>query len=140
MVAASLYRLFDDEGSLLYVGVTNDPTGRIQAHRRKEWGHEIMRTESQEFRSRDMALAAEARAIRTERPSRNRMLPSVSLSASDRQRLRCLARRRDRIARQIAQAIIEARDHGMTLREIADELGVSHGGVAFIEQRQRKGP
>jgi transcriptional regulator with XRE-family HTH domain len=67
-------------------------------------------------------------------------VPVVPLAPEDRRRLRALARRRDDAAKEIAQAIVEVRDKGGSLREIADELGVSHGGVAFIEQRQRKGP
>lgn len=64
-------------------------------------------------------------------------VPVVPLSDGTRRRLRLLAKRRAALEREIAQAIVESRDERGSLREIAKELDMSHGGVAWIEQRER---
>lgn len=71
-------------------------------------------------------------------PTITTTVPVVPLSPEDRRRLRSLAKRRDEAAKDIAQAIVEVRDRGGSLRDIAEELGISHGGVAWIEQRARR--
>lgn len=68
-----LYRLFDIEGDLLYVGVTAHPRNRMKAHRRREWGGRIdtARTRLCVFPTIDDAYRAEREVIRTERPRFN---------------------------------------------------------------------
>ncbi len=71
-----LYRLWDERGRLLYVGVTRHPTKRLAAHRRK-WG-EVIAAVTWEERAdvRDM-LDAEATAIENECPALNVMHPTI---------------------------------------------------------------
>lgn len=68
-----VYRIYDGEGRLLYVGCSKDPAARLRAHcgRSKNptpWWRLVDRWTLEEFESHEDALAAEARAIVAERP------------------------------------------------------------------------
>lgn len=68
----TLYRYFDAEGRLLYVGVARDFQARDIAHRSSSaWYPQMARTETVKYTTRAEALAAERQAIRTERPLYN---------------------------------------------------------------------
>lgn len=67
-----LYRLFDRDADLLYVGITADPALRIQTHRRrKPWGHQIHRAHVSVFPTVDAAMTAERAVIEAEQPRHN---------------------------------------------------------------------
>lgn len=68
---AAVYRLYDTEGALLYVGSSFDPDRRLVDHRRKAWGRLIARRTVEWHPDRDAADAAESRAIETEHPQYN---------------------------------------------------------------------
>lgn len=68
VVITSLYRLYDEHGDLLYIGITNSLVARVRAHRLKPWGWQIRTVEWTEFIDREIALNEEACAIYTERP------------------------------------------------------------------------
>lgn len=62
-----LYRAFNNEGVLLYVGISECWARRWKQHRTEEpWYFEIAHLEVTWFASRAEALAAEKKAIRTE--------------------------------------------------------------------------
>jgi hypothetical protein len=69
----ALYRHFDANGDLLYIGISKDPEGRWMAHRgnREPWIHQAARRTDEWYNSRPEALTAEAKAIRAERPPFN---------------------------------------------------------------------
>lgn len=68
----SLYRLFDAEGSLLYVGITVHFLQRVQQHSvGQTWWEEVARIEVEHFADRLAAGAAEIHAINTESPRYN---------------------------------------------------------------------
>lgn len=71
----ALYRYFDSEGTLLYVGISNDPTFRSKAHlyerRPDSWPQRAARRTDEWHNSRKLALDAEKVAIQTERPLYN---------------------------------------------------------------------
>lgn len=68
----AVYRFYDRNGKLLYVGITNNVERRIAQHLvDKPWAHQIVRRSVEVYSSRDAALAAERRAIRRERPKYN---------------------------------------------------------------------
>lgn len=68
----TLYRYFDGNGQLLYVGITGDNTKRQSQHRRNSfWFGEIESATFEHFDTRQQALEAETLAIRTERPMHN---------------------------------------------------------------------
>lgn len=67
-----LYRLFDTDDHLLYIGITCNPPQRWERHRStKSWWKRVVRKEMTAYPDRSAALTAEAEAIRTERPVHN---------------------------------------------------------------------
>ena len=72
--ATDLYRLYDQAGRLLYIGISNNVHNRIRTHRvDKYWGPLIARISIEHHATRAGALAAEAHAISRERPHHNVM-------------------------------------------------------------------
>jgi predicted GIY-YIG superfamily endonuclease len=71
-VATALYRHFDSDGRLLYVGISLNVVARLSEHcKTSHWFGSITRIDVERFRSRQAALAAERKAIRTEKPLHN---------------------------------------------------------------------
>lgn len=69
---AALYRLYDASYRLLYVGVTANQRLRWEKHRATRWWWpQVAYKRFEEFASRVDALAAEAHAIRAEKPLYN---------------------------------------------------------------------
>lgn len=67
-----VYRCFDADGRLIYVGCTFDPAGRISTHRTTSWwGHQVEAVRVLVFPSKEYALAKEREAIATENPRWN---------------------------------------------------------------------
>lgn len=68
----SLYRFYDSEGALLYVGITEVGAMRWNQHRKsKHWWSDVASTTVEHFRTRPEALEAEKQAIIAERPIHN---------------------------------------------------------------------
>lgn len=68
----ALYRLFDETGRLLYVGISVDPGKRFAQHRSdKTWWSEVRNMTVQPMPTRQAALDAEREAIKNERPRHN---------------------------------------------------------------------
>jgi predicted GIY-YIG superfamily endonuclease len=71
-VPTALYRHFNSEGVLLYIGVSMTITGRMARHETDAvWFREIDHIKLQWFGSRSAALMAEEHAIKTEKPLYN---------------------------------------------------------------------
>ncbi|MCI3277609.1 hypothetical protein [Streptomyces cylindrosporus] len=68
---AAVYRLYDADGQLLYIGSAFQPAVRQGHHARKPWGPEIARREDRWYRDRETAYAEETVAIRSELPRYN---------------------------------------------------------------------
>jgi len=67
-----LYRHFDQGGRLLYVGATSNPLQRLTNHKyAASWFDRIARIEIERHPTLEAALAAEAKAIKTEKPEFN---------------------------------------------------------------------
>lgn len=67
-----LYRHFDADGRLLYVGISLSAILRFEAHRTgSNWAQKVATITIEHFPTRAEALAAEVRAIRTELPIHN---------------------------------------------------------------------
>ena len=67
-----LYRYFDDDGRLLYVGIAKDPDKRRREHAKLSAWFPLAANRTLEwFDDRDSALAAERAAIRSESPIHN---------------------------------------------------------------------
>lgn len=70
-MSVAVYRLYDSDENLLYVGQSNWPERRIYKHSTKTWGKDIARSEMDWYESRDEALAAERRLLESHRPLHN---------------------------------------------------------------------
>ncbi|MFI8942718.1 GntR family transcriptional regulator [Streptomyces syringium] len=69
----ALYHLYDADDRLLYVGITNDTTKRLAAHRHsKHWWRLVAREAVEWFATREEAEKAEIDAIRRNHPRYNR--------------------------------------------------------------------
>lgn len=67
-----VYRCYDAEGALLYIGCSNNPVARVMGHRDSSWwGGRIARVRNTVYPDRDTALAREKTAIYSERPACN---------------------------------------------------------------------
>lgn len=70
----ALYRFYDKDDQLLYVGITIDPGTRWGQHAKdKTWWTEVVRTTIEQFPTRADVLMAERVAIQTENPKYNIM-------------------------------------------------------------------
>lgn len=67
----ALYRMFDENGRLLYVGITGDLARRLTDHEVKRWYPLIKNIVVEWFPHEAAARVAERRAISTERPRYN---------------------------------------------------------------------
>lgn len=71
-----VYRMYDAEGLLLYVGKTYRVKQRLEGHAKdKPWFGDVARLEVRIYKNEDAALAAEAWAIKRENPLHNRAHP-----------------------------------------------------------------
>jgi len=67
-----LYRHFDAEGALLYVGVSLNAVVRLAQHKKQShWFDSIAKITIESFATRDEALEAETKAIQEEKPKHN---------------------------------------------------------------------
>lgn len=66
-----VYRFFDADGALLYVGVTMSVLSRMMAHRRLPWYREIATIKVEHHDTKELAFAAERAAIAAENPRYN---------------------------------------------------------------------
>jgi len=68
-----LYRHFDADGKLLYVGISLSAAHRLSQHNgQSEWASKIASMTVETLASREEALAAERVAIKTEKPAWNK--------------------------------------------------------------------
>lgn len=74
-----LYRYFDADDRLLYIGISSNYQARAVAHSKNSvWESQAVRVELERFPDRESVLAAEKRAIQTERPIHNKIHNSYS--------------------------------------------------------------
>lgn len=105
----TLYRLFDAEGKLLYVGASVNAPGRLETHRRdKSWWPEVARATFEHFETRHLAIVEEARAIDTEEPKYNKA-PGRMCANPD-----------DLAARRLTREQVTRRRNARTMYPVAD--------------------
>jgi DNA-binding transcriptional regulator YhcF (GntR family)/predicted GIY-YIG superfamily endonuclease len=79
----ALYRLFDSDGNLLYVGITNNPEYRFGQHRRtKPWWPQVDHNEIRWFDSLEEAAEAEKVTIAAEQPTHNVSANALKIAKS----------------------------------------------------------
>lgn len=70
-----LYRCYSVAGELVYVGITNTPAWRFRTHQeRSEWWPDVALLHTEWHDTRELAEAAEKRAVREEGPDANRKM------------------------------------------------------------------
>lgn len=67
-----LYRFFDENGTLLYVGITKDWNNRLKAHHRADFFSAVAMMTLERYSDRESLAAAEIEAIEKEDPIYNR--------------------------------------------------------------------
>lgn len=116
----AIYRHYDADGSLLYVGITNCPKRRLAEHKcRAAWRDEIADVSVKWVPSREEAEAAERTAIATEGPIFNGGNAGEFVPTGD--------EFRDWLGRT-----------GLTQTEIAKAYGVSRSTLSQMVLGQRK--
>ena len=134
-----LYRHFDADGTLLYIGTSLSAISRLGGHlHSSEWFPSIASVSVQRFDSKAVALNAEREAIRTEHPLHNVMFTNRAPhhrrppSASSERYNATVARR----AAARRSKMIRLRDKGLTLREIGRRFGgITAQRVCYILKR-----
>lgn len=95
LVRTALYRHFDKDGNLLYLGVSLNAIERTISHRDKSpWYQDIARIEIEWHNSRSAAYYHEKRAIQYEHPRHNikdQCQPSETSDGNDSAKSSCLA-------------------------------------------------
>lgn len=66
-----VYTAFDQDGKVLYVGISTQPKARIKDHKRKGWFSYAIKFELQWFDDRFLAMQAERQAIAQHNPIGN---------------------------------------------------------------------
>lgn len=85
-MTATVYRCYDAQGVLLYVGCSENVEARLRSHWSKaHWAYRAVDITTQEYPSLEAARAAEKHAIRTEDPLCNVMSRSQDRTGWTRQ-------------------------------------------------------
>lgn len=137
----ALYRLYDGDGVLLYVGITGDLKTRWMMHSYTPWGPQIATREAEWFDTPSEAASAEVEAIQTEKPIHNvahnftrvppPRSPWPSLSSAGRQKAAMLA---DLIRAEIDAGHWLAGHQLQAPKEMAPMAGVGTGAVGHAFQ------
>lgn len=72
-----LYRHFDADGVLLYVGISSDAVKRYSAHSDKPWRKDVVKMTIERHSSREQLRHAERIAVFWEKPKHNKQTPRV---------------------------------------------------------------
>ena len=132
----ALYRHFDADGILLYVGIALSPIARLCEHRAgSAWYDRITTVKIVRYPTRDEAEAAELRAIREERPLHNiagASAPMVPLNVAPRKSARS-------VRRLTARGVAVASRDGTYSDGDGLYLQVKGGGKSWIFRYQVRG-
>jgi len=137
---AAVYRLYDADGALLYIGSAYDPDHRCKAHQRQPWWPDVARRTEEWFDHRTTAYAEELKAIAVERSKYNVMgTPQYQTPKSD------PILRRNALAVLRGRLIRAAGDVSLDIYAAARDAGYSYweaqcaGAMAEIEFLERTG-
>lgn len=78
-----VYRFYDEDEQLLYVGISMNLEGRLTKHHSRGWWPEVVRCDVEWFEGREEAKAAERAAIAREHPIHNIMRPAGGIEIRD---------------------------------------------------------
>jgi len=110
MTKTALYRHYDADGALLYVGASGNSFRRLLEHERtKEWAEKVARIELEWFDDAVQAFMAEKAAIAAEKPLHNVMHTATEAGGGPRRAMW------ERFA-----------ERGLSMKEAAKEAGVTY--------------
>jgi predicted GIY-YIG superfamily endonuclease len=140
----NLYRHFDAEGALLYVGVSLNTITRLAQHRASSmWFSKIARVDIETFDSREAALRAERDAIVREKPLHNtRHNHNASLVHVNATQVHAEESASDLSARVVQFAPIYTMDEAMRVLEMGKTYLrrlVDEGKIGYVERPGRAG-
>jgi predicted GIY-YIG superfamily endonuclease len=137
----AVYRLYDADDRLLYVGMTSDSERRMQAHASgKVWWNQVAHQVIEWHPGKADALTAEAAAIRTEFPRYNVVHAITPESLTARQ---LLAEWKARVKMHEAERdslIRAARESGLNILRISHLSGLSRTTIYAILGDARSTP
>jgi len=119
----AVYRLFDGEGRLLYIGITFNPRDRWNGHSgTKSWWKDVVRREVEWHETRAEAERAEVAAIRAEHPLYNIVGAEVEPIQAPVKVKREKHPECDRACQELTDASVRWRRSKEALREADEEL------------------
>lgn len=126
-MTTSLYRLYDDDEELLYVGITNALPTRLEQHRAsKPWWTEVKTIQVRHYDTREDAESSERWFIKKERPRWNVAHSLGHLSWSDIKaeypRIRCLEREARAVGPGCCADLWQDLAHKCGLRDLPEEV------------------
>lgn len=144
----AVYRAYDGNMALLYVGCSGSPFRRISEHSSASvWAHSIATVKVAWFDCREAAIKAEAIAIITENPARNSHRPMAQgIDRTPEQRAELIAKKRsaDRLRQRKSRAIKAGTTPNLSSEKLCATLDVdalkaaaNHYGVTTRTIRRR---
>ncbi|MFD6360168.1 winged helix-turn-helix domain-containing protein [Streptomyces roseolus] len=148
----ALYRYFDAEGNLLYLGITNDVQRRELQHRRdsaRTWFPLIATRTQAWFETRSEAETAELAALATEAPPWNvkdvsRLTEQALVASRERKRVKrarvargwspAYRRYADEIIEQIESGALKPGDHVPSINKLAKAKDISISTASRVIQ------
>lgn len=123
MKQSTLYRYFDADGTLIYLGISSNAMARLRSHKKDDWANRIATVKLERFPDRSAALAAESMAIKAERPMFNKMhLIKCCGRARMKPEERCTARGLSLSPQMMEAAIARAIHLGITFSKYVQRL------------------
>jgi len=133
-MSTALYRLYNADDQLLYIGITTYPPKRFVEHERdKPWWHEVARRDVEWIDNRVRAEAAERCAIAAEQPQYNRIhnigRPIVEEVSEEATKVFASFKRHCEGRRGLEQSMLDAADcalaEGATVGQLAKLTGLT---------------
>jgi hypothetical protein len=122
-----VYRLYDAEGALLYIGSAFSPDERCAIHQERAWWPEVARRTEEWFGHRNTAYREELKAIRVERPKYNQMGTPLYRTPDTE-----AVRRRKELGPLRQVLLMESQRVAQAAREEARSLGMSSAEVMRV--------
>lgn len=121
-----LYRLFDENQELLYVGISMHVMARIHDHaKHKDWFSKVSTIKIERFNSRKEVEEAEKAAIKNEKPKHNVMHSDITISYDE------IKNRKSRQRKLFSEKFSDyVESTGKTWFECAYELGICHTAIS----------
>jgi predicted GIY-YIG superfamily endonuclease len=125
-----LYRHFDSAGVLLYVGISLSTFARLRQHKdHSRWFEKVATVSIENFDTREKAMAAERKAIKTESPQFNiAMKKTLAEIAREEKELLAESRRSYEEGKKLLQSYVQY-NLAYQLDEVRQMLGMTKGEI-----------